>query len=264
MAFRDYDGTVRAQRRPALRPQRIEGLLLHPICDDPSVEGAECYTDWDRDHVGSTRFYVGGILWFMRQTRVNSSTLATYAEAAASVIEQNTEWHDIVNVRDSDRRWTEPVARQQFDRAVNRGAQYIQKAATIIMACELCAADLLEANNTRLKDSIEQPEDVYRMMTIIPACWNVNSFNSRFIESLNGDQVRHLKTLQHAIGEDSVAVLRDLADGFTVTHSTATGVRSAVRDQLPEQFEVGEVRARPGKQKLGRKKASHNETVDNG
>jgi len=264
MAFRDYDGAVRAQGREAVRPVRLEDLLLHPICDDPTAPDAVCYTDWDRDHVGSARFFVGGILWFMRQTKVNSSTLASYAEEAARVVESQTEWHDIVNVRNSDERWRENVARQQFDRAVNRSSQYIQKAATIIMACELCASDLIKSGNAALKDSISKPEDIYKMMTIIPACWNVNDFNQDFMAQVDSSGAPHLKTVQHAIGEDSVDVLKDLADGFTVTYPTAKGVLDAVNSELPSEYSVGLVRARPGRKRLGKKRASHNETVDNG
>jgi hypothetical protein len=264
MAFRDYDGVIRAQKRASARPTRLEDLLLHPVCDDPSASGAECYTDWDRDHVGSARFFVGGILWFMRQTRVNSSTLASYADQAAKVVENQTEWHDIANVRNSDERWRENVARQQFDRAVNRSSQYIQKAATIIVACELCATDMIKSKNTTLKESISKPEDIYKMMSIIPACWNVNDFNQDFMTKVNASGAPHLRTVQHAIGEDSSDVLKDLADGFTVTYPTAKGVFEAVNGELPSEFSVGSVRARPGRRKLGKKRASHNEIVDNG
>lgn len=264
MAFGDYENIIKSQGRSSGRPDHIEKLFFHAITDDPESSSV-FYEDWDFEHAGSQRFFVGGLRWFFRRTGLNAESLHSYSDEASKLIRNHTSWTDIASVRGSDAQW-DNVARQQFNRANAQKSLFLQKAANVIVSCELCAQDLLD--NGKLKETakadITSGGDIYKRMSIIPACWNVNDFNSSFLEEVEEHDPALLKKIARASGEGSTDILNDLAAGNTVTHQTAAAIEAEVTNGLPDQFSVGGTRARPGKKKLGLKRAAASERVSCG
>ncbi|MET1416810.1 hypothetical protein ABVF61_31430 [Roseibium sp. HPY-6] len=255
----DYLANIIQQQRQAVRPANYEDLLFHPIADDPTTSGASCYSNWEFDHGTQPRFYVGGVLWFMRSTSLNANSLAGYKEEAVQAVSDRTNWSDMPN---SNNNWTGQIARQQFNAARNHKPLFFQKAAVIIMACELAAEKMLASGRT-LQD-INAAEDIYRFMSIIPACWNINDFDADFYNQHIAKDKAAQETLRRASKQSQKTVIAELANGHTVTYETARAIKSSIDDDLPDNVNVGDVRARPGKQKLGHKRTSDYEVCDCG
>lgn len=264
MAFENYENNIKSQKRSSGRPDQIEKLFFHAITDNPE-SSSDFYDDWDFDHAGSQRFFVGGLRWFFRRTGMNAESLHNYSKDASALIRNDTSWTDMASVRGSDIHW-DNVARQQFNRANGQKSLYLQKAANVIVSCELCAQDLIDRGTLKesAKADIASGGDIYKRMSIIPACWNVNDFNSDFLAEVEAHDSTLLKKIARASGEGSLAILKDLAGGSTVTHQTAAAIEAEVTNGLPKQFTVSGTRARPGKKKLGLKKASSSEHVSCG
>lgn len=254
----DYLTKIKTQDRRSERPKNAEALLLHPIADDPTPPDTESYSHWEFDHASQRRFYVGGFLWFLSRTGMNANSLAAFKDKAVEAVADRTTWEEMPN---SGSRWNEKIARQQFNLARNHRALFFQKAAIIIMACELAVEELLKSGR-EIKD-ISGPEDVYKYMSIIPACWNVDEFNEGYLNKL--ENVGALDRLREVTGQRSKAVYHDLANGHTSTFETAKRLREALETELdPSSSSVGRVRARPGRRKLGKLRASEFETADFG
>ncbi len=254
----NYLSDIRAQNRPRQRPDNHEKLLFHPIADDPSSESAVCYEDWEFDHGRMNRFYVGGFLWFLRQVDEPPSNLSRFREEAISRIADQTNWFEMPN---SGKAWSEGIARQQFNVAKRREPLHFQKAAIIIMACEIAAEAAL--GQGREMPDINDAKDVYTTMSIIPACWNINDFNRDLISRLEKLPDAFDK-LKEATGQDSPTVFRHLAVGNTVTWETAAKTHHVISNDFDSSFKVGKVRAHPGRGSLGKQKATEFERVNIG
>lgn len=255
----NYLADIAEQNRTAARPENYEALLFHPIADDPTATDATCYPNWEFDHGLQRRFYVGGILWFLRSARINANSLAGFKDDAIVAVRERTDWSNMPN---SNNNWTGQIARQQYNAARNHTPLFFQKAAIVIMSCEL-AAEAMLANGRVLQD-IDTPQDIYRFMSVIPACWNVNDFNKDFYNQYVAKDKAAQEKLKVAATLSQKAVLWDLADGHTVTYETAKAVKEAIDQDFPEDVNVGEVRSKPGKKNLGKKRTSDYEFCDCG
>lgn len=242
-------GLPRSAEKAAKRPEHYEDLLSRPIGAD--LDDPNSYQDWEFDHGTKPRFYIQGFLWFLRQTHLTVNGVANFREEAADFVEDATSWDEMPG-------WTQerqPVARQQLNAARNHKPLRFQKAATILVACELAAAERLERYGEC--GEIHSPQDIYRHMKIVPACWNINDFNPPFLEELRS-QPENYQGLQRYIAQDK-QVLEDLANGHSVSFDTAKDIKEWLDKKT--DMDVGQVRARPGKKMLGRKSASLNERI---
>lgn len=112
--------------------------------------------------------------------------------------------------------------------------------------------------------------DIYSVMDIIPCSYNVDKFNTNLLAELRqiapeGDNSFDARALK-AMGQTDVELLNELANGSCVTKESATSLRSFVKAYIERSnrthLQIGEVRAFPGKKKLGRGSASELEIVD--
>lgn len=266
----DFAKIVRELRtRPESRPEDYEDLLLEAIqydvdLDDTDELEAVSYDDWEFDHGSSRRFYVDGLRRFMRETGIQTvDAIAGYGEAAVKEVAEKTDWAKMPN---SNSHWTDSIATNQFRHARNGVPVFFQKAALIIVACELAAGDAIEkaAKANKNKDSkkddkeisLKSASEIYSFMSIRPACYNVDRFNKGYFEDLDKTQKRQLRK---RTGQSEDALLH-LAIGHTVTIKTAVNVGQLIRTD--ESFdEVGDVRGYPGKKTLGKKSASSSEKI---
>lgn len=257
----NYLHDIQSQGRGGGRPVNYEDLLFHPIADDPTVAGATCYKNWEFDHGTQRRFYVGGFLWFLGITGLNPNRLADgFKQDAVTVVGKQATWSTMPN---SNNHWQEPLARQQFNLARNQSAIFFQKAALIIMACELAAEKIL--NSGRTLSGVNVPGDIYKYMSIVPATWNINDFNDAFYKDYISRQPAAIDALQNATAQPQPAVFGDLANGRTVSFEVALGVYNTIgTPALPASGFKGNVRARPGKKTLGRLRTSEFESIDCG
>lgn len=252
-----YRDTIKAQGRSSRRPKEADELLLFKIADDPEESDARSYEDWEFDHGASKRFYVGGFRWFMRNTKLNASTLAVkYKAEVPEALRDRTDW---TSMPDPKNAWSQ-IARIQFSAASNQKPMFFQKAAMVLMACELAVEEMLKGNIDT--GEIKKPEDIYTTMSVVPACWNINDFTEEFLEKL-GKSSQGVSTLKQSTGLSSKA-LEQVASGYTVTWQTANKIKSTLEEQYHQDVTVGRVRSKPGRKRLGKKAASEYESVDLG
>lgn len=252
-----YMDSIAVTKRQAKRPSDYSDLLLHPVNNDPENDIA-CYNNWEFDHGAIQRFYVGGLLWFFRQTGMNANTLSGYRKTGIKAVKERTNWHKMPNSKNV---WTQDIARPQFNTASRGLPMLFQKAAIILMTCEVAVEDGLASGEQY--DDIASPEDIYGIMSVVPACWNVNDFNRSFYDELKKKETGVIDLLRDEAAQDQPAVFEHLAKGNTVTYSTAVQVKNAIDQKCAEGFSVGKVRATSGKT-LGTLKATDFETVDRG
>lgn len=239
--------------QPPSRPTQVEDLLREPIVEAISagatVPIGECYRDWDRDHGERTQFYVSGYLEFLR-TRAVKDTKQLYerfADEALSAVP--TEWKRTIGKGNV---WQE-IAQNQFRAARNGKAIYVQKAAIVLLAAEHAVDAALKSGRNLAK--FKAGADVYKVLRIVPACYNIDGFNENFLARLNESTIKSIADK----AKQPVALLHDLARRQTVTAATAISVLEAASSFGP----IGPARGRPGRN-LGTKSASENELLDLG
>ncbi len=104
------------------------------------------------------------------------------------------------------------------------------------------------------------------MMKILPATYNIDGFNSEALDELRRKISNFDLTVLSNTGQKSKSLLDNLAGGSCVTRKTARAIRSKTL-QLLETYkninvDIGDVRGRPGKKRLGHKNATTTEVVD--
>lgn len=249
-----YIQRVSGQMRPAKRPVHHEELLYHPINDDFNT--ADCYPDWENDHAGEKRFFVGGLLWFLRETNLTTTDIGAVAGPnVPGAIADRTEWYKMPF---SNTRWQQRVARKQVNKAQKVKAYQFHKAAGIIMACELALEDQLERGAKF--DNLKSPEDIYTRMTIVPACWNIDGFGLDAFKQVEDSDTDAVNALLDRTAQPMKA-LKELANGHTVTRETAYLAHSELVNNSSFEVRIGRLRSHPGTSFLGKGEASVAERV---
>jgi hypothetical protein len=247
------------EKRKLVRPE-LEALLVHPIRktdNDPADSDIGCYEDWLLDHSEITRFYVGGF------ASIRSRTRRTDAKYHHSFVEQAAEIaHAEGWAKEMDDGFKRPASYNQFRNAIVLfRPMYFDHAVQVILACE-CA--LAEAINQGRYDG--ERTDVFRMMKIIPATYNVDALNEGTLAELRAAIENYDSTVLAFAGQRSKSLLDHLAEGHCVTRRTARAIRSKTLELLKAhpslEIEVGDVRGRPGKKKLGCLSATTSEDVE--
>jgi len=256
----DYDAKIERRNAPPKRPPRYEDLLLEQITHDEPLRGESSYKYWEQDHSDRRHFYVGGFSRFLRSGAVADvkELHDRFAREAIRKLESLDGWTEMPGPRDA---WEE-FSYNQVRHAKNGLPLYFQKAAIVILCCDLAVEAALSKKRSSLRVDHESSEDIYHYMSIIPACWNIDNFNSKYLEDLEKKHPGAKFSLRDAAGQTSTGLIEDLAAGLTVTRETAEAISLNI-DRLYPDHPVGRVRARPGK-RLGRKHASEDETFDRG
>ncbi|MBF9036834.1 hypothetical protein HKCCE2091_21580 [Rhodobacterales bacterium HKCCE2091] len=255
LAKQDYGTLIAAQARAAARPTHYQELLFRPISE--GLNDTTSYFGWEVDHAEKKRFYVGGMLWFRSVTGMNGSEVAAgYKSRAENTVREETEW---ANVPITQSLWRQAIARKQFNAAWNRNPLMFHKAATVIVACELALQDRLDSGLSI--EGITSGLDVYRYMTVIPACWNIDDFDAKSWAEIR-ERPNALSNICTATGQNNSRVFEKLSQGGTVTAETAHDAHHAVTQKLGYNG-IGGVRAKPGSH-LGIGEAISDEHLDRG
>lgn len=252
------------------RPNGYSELLTQFIADDP-ISAKSHMLDWEEEHVRHPRFILKGFGWFLDNLGMSANAVSEYRTAALEEIEKLTEsgaidwWNMPGTTRDRPRYWRE-MSRQQFNTAAAGGPILYTKALTIIMACDLAAQAKFGKNATVGKVKapfINKPEDIYVGLRIIPACWNIDGFNTANVEAIVEKNPSFKFDMLQLAGQDNRKdeLIDDLAGGSTVTHSTAKKIFDECKRVGYDLGKNPSIRASRGRY-LGTKSASFHELVD--
>jgi hypothetical protein len=204
------------------------------------------YQNWDIYVAERRLFYLDGIISFMRmfpETGITFLKEEGYISQALAAVKSDTPWHAQANLK-----WSEDVAANQLRRIKAGAPVAFTKVAHTIVACELALA----------KTGIAPRFWVYDHMRIIPAVYNIDRLNDTIVEQIK--QRPNAKThLQSIAGSDYTEVLNEMVQGYCVTSETAHKLEDFIR--LDPSIEVGSVRFRPGKKRLGKLHATAFEQV---
>lgn len=271
-----FQEEIAKQKREAKRPTWLTDLLIHVIAQNPHAEGVKMDTEWSAQHVESPRFRIGGMGWFRDVTGVNGDDLVA-ASADAAKLAKNCGWTDMPGISPTVARkvqghWTSTGRPQYFTAIAGKPLSFV-KAAQIILACELTLEKLLKqqgieskpkrrAANADVKlperlDEISSAQEIYQHMAIIPACWNLNDFNTPYLEKRIAGDSKFLDQLATYTGQTDHGVFAELASGFTVTY----GLAEKVKAFCDSSKDLGQIRCRKGKGILGTKRAAELEEI---
>ena len=267
-----FEIIIANQKRPAKRPALSTDLLLHIIAPDPFEEGATMDLQWAEEHATKPRFFVGGIPWFRDLTLLKAEDIGAYRKRAAGKAKSVgwTEMRDLPPhvVNKLYKQW-ESIAWQQYYEAIQERPVTFIKAVLFLLSCELALQELVDKQKLRkrpnyagdaegpeLSKEISSGETIYQHMAIIPACWNINDFNTSYIDDQVAADSSFLKKLGKHTGQQDLDVFADLGSGHTVTFVLAQQVKEFCDTLRPP---LKEIRCRAGRGKLGSKRASKRE-----
>lgn len=214
------------------------------------------YSGWEKESALKQRFYVRGVSWALRRYgKLDVTDYKPFFQPAMEIIKSETSWDQQVLVPAQDKKasgsgWHEAPSYNQALRAINaRKAISFHKATQIMVIFEAAL---------RTKDGVN-PLEVYSEMHIEPACYNIDDFNASALEKLRNEEDKFNSRVLAACEQSESSVLDDLTSGFTVTKSTAEGIKKFVDEECGGKG-LGDIRHRPGRS-LGKKKASGSEKV---
>lgn len=246
---------------PQKRPDHYEDLLETPIADDPTAPNAKCYDGWGVDHWDrkNIKFYIRGFRWFQTISGLDPQKISEHKDEAAKFVKENTKWPD-QSARPG--LWDDEPARQQFNAAARTRPMLFHKAALIIVTCEIVCATLLKSG--RAVSGITAAEQIYSRLRIVPAVWNIDGFNKDYIKAQEEASPGSLLNLASSAGHDNADIVEDLAGGYNVTWPIAHKIKQEITRNDRYRVKVGDVRARPGRNRIGQKGASTSENLDFG
>lgn len=234
------------------RPEHYSELLREPI----SLEkGQPSFAGWEFAHGSRQRFYVDGMQWFIRTSGIQrAQELDRYGPLAAEELEHGITWHEMPM---SGNNWND-CSDIQFRRARNVKPIFYQKAALVILACELALADRIRVG--RVNDKQVTALDVYKNMSIIPACWHIDEFDRTALKRLTDADPDVLNKLRDRSAQTAKTFVDHLATGHTVTLKTAKAVKRYI-DEAQPKLGIGSLNARQSNG-LGTKNATEFEHID--
>ena len=263
-----FQSEILSQDRTAVRPKDVQDLLLIPVADDPTSCGETWRGQWVAENGTKKRFYVGGLDWFLTEARLTVDQLVNYKNDAVAEAKL-CKWADIPGspalARREMRKHWESIAKPQFYAAKKSEALLFAKCSLLLLTCEIALWDQINRKNSNLSgevpisDEITTGEVIYRHMAIVPACWNVNAFNEKYIEKQSEIRSDFKSKLAESCGQDE-EVIDDLASGNTVCYPTAKDIWTYCSNPENASEGVKEIRVTEGKKKLGSLKASESES----
>jgi hypothetical protein len=233
----------------------LERLFFHPLAEEDGVTASSetldtnrpFYEGWHADHLGRPRFYIRG----GKRARVVLQTLDAkpyynVASRALELIRARTDWASYGGD------WSAP-AYNQFTRAFGSKPVTLERAVTVIGSMEVLYSDAVASG--RLNGNAL---DLYKIVSIVPACYNVDDFTPEVLERIRA-VTNGTDTLLRACSQRASKILDELAGGHTVTRTTALRIQQAIQNSLSMQ--VGTIRPYPGAGGLGMKAAAPSELV---
>lgn len=266
---------IAKQNRAPKRPALATGLFLHVIAANPFAENAVMDPRWAEEHARVPRFRIGGTPWFRDLTLLKAEALSGYSKKASNRAKSCgwTKMEDLPRAEASNLygEW-ESIAKQQYYAAIQQRPVTFVKAVLFILSCELALQEIVDRQkafrrgnaNPDEMPAIELPREVssgefvYRHLAIIPACWNINDFNAKYLETRAGEDAGFLEALGGHTEQSDIETFHPLAAGHTVTYRLAERVKQFCDDAKPH---VGQIRCRAGRGVLGSKRATHIEEL---
>lgn len=232
-----WQDTVRSVRRP----ERFQDLLTDSDFATPG---------WSTYFASERFFYLDGVGAALRLFRSDSAAFLK----SEGFIDQAIEEPEVVDdwSRQSGVELAVPVSLPRTREIKEAKPTHFQKCVVCIVAFEL-------AIRKRLGNI--SPFWVYDYMRIKPAVYNIRKFNQEKLELLRKSYSSFDSRVLAAARQDHTDLLVDLANGKTVTLSTATNIKNFLDANCreDESHYVEEIRAFPGNRGLGRGPASSNE-----
>lgn len=266
--------TMLSQHMPKSQPQvdepkrpKLRELLSHLILENdngpqPSdlhlppqpvgSPGLPDYDDWLLDHAGRARFYLGGFRSFRAITREGDARHYAKFSSEAKELASSCGW----TREEKGGNWNEPISYNQYRKAIIlQEPMFFELAALVSLSCECALAATIDAN-----EYSGSRFDVYRMIKIIPACYNIDEFNRSGLVELR----RRISNYDDAVlvyaGQRRPHLLELLTQGNCVTRRTARAIRWKTLELMHAHgitsIPIGDVRGRPGRRRLGRKNAT--------
>lgn len=246
-------GKTKVTAGPA--PERPENVI-ELLSEDVSYRG------WEKESASRPRFYLRGVTWLLRTYgTLDVSNFKQYFEPAVELIKNETEWSSQLLASPQDRKayasgWDEKPSYNQALRAFNsRDAVVFFKAVQFIAISEVALRDVAT------KGVDVDPLEVYSRMSIQPACFNVDDFNTNRLTRLRTNVNDFDRRALEACDQSNPKMLDQLATGYTVTRQTAEKLKDFIDGNDETDEVVGKVRYQSGKQSLGKKRASSFELV---
>ncbi len=251
---KESKGKATPQPRPSL-----DQLLVHPILKADNEGGQydeQSYPDWQLDHRHAARFYVGGFYTLRSITRRTDAKYYYLFAQDAIEIAREEGWDEQMDG------FTRPASYNQFRNVISLSRpMFFENAAQVIVSCELALADAIQRGRY-----YGNKTDIYKMMKIIPATYNIDAFNESALERLRSEIDNFNSTVLAYAGQRSRHLLDHMSQGYCVTRRTARQIHLKTLEILKSnpsiENYIGDVRGRPGKKRLGRKSATTSEDVE--
>lgn|GEM_PF-4231724 len=203
-----------------MRNSRDKHDVLSLLEDDVSYPGWEHQT-------GDTRsFYVRGFTWFrdnVLDKKLHVTDCGSHISTMKERLAERASWHTLKF------QWDDRFSRRQFIDAASimrKPPPKFQKAAEILLLCEVIADDLHAADPTR-----PSGDDIYKYMRIEAAVSYIHGFTRQAFEEL---PLRDKELLRQWTGQGANDVFQDMAEGLTVTQRLATRTRQFYATRVPE------------------------------
>lgn len=269
----EYFSELIEQGRQPKRPDDVSDLLLRPIVDRDGDDLIE-RTDWADEHGEKRRFYLVGWHDIERNTWLTKNKLRNYSSRAYDDIDENTRWTGLSGFGET---WDDAPSHHQFNYVHACLPISFAKGALIIATVEHAMRDAFKKNKKvrdSLSDRLQKPEDVYGLMALLPATYNINKLNPEALSEYRAEycELNRISGRPRALDEDFyVAMGRTLdpdrpsvfdahCDGYCITEHTATSINLFMERNKITRRKGWRIRSQSGKH-LGTKKAAEDEMV---
>ena len=209
------------------------------------------FQGWAAKNGNKPKFYVGGIGAAMGLVmapdaktvwKAYTDTGGGTTKSGRMILQQETNW-----VEELPFKWEQDLNDPQFRKAINGEPLLFFKAVQVILCFEAYARQ-------------RNLPDIYDVIDIIPACYNLDDFNAALLEQLMKADAEFLAKASESIGQPEQFVT-DLANGMCGTKASVEALKTFVDEAYPKH-KTGAVRPHPGKKKLGSLAASAAERVE--
>jgi hypothetical protein len=187
---------------------------------------------------------------------LKAERIASYKERAAAEAKE-AKWTEMPGtprnvVSDLRGHWG-AISRQQYFNVMNLRAVNFPKAALFLLSCELALQELINQQESVIP--FTSGACIYQHMAIIPACWNINDFNTEYLNRQTKFNSTFLNELANHVSQSDPEVFKELAAGHTVTFRTANGIKHYCNGGHGRE-PLGKIRSRAGRNLLGTKRAA--------
>lgn len=198
--------------RPNRRPDDVRDLLM---------EGRPGH-HWASANRTLNRFFVVNLEWVIAELGVNHTTTGEYFQEARRVIAHETAWPQ-------ETPFIFECSKIQIAPKKRHDAKLFGHAATIVVAMEMAA--------THMKSNI----NIYDYLRIFDAGFYIEGFDLPTLERCSDSIPDFERNVTEHSGQFEKSLVRQMAQGFTVSRHVAESIVSFVEQHLPG-IEIGSVR----------------------